>query len=71
MDGQCQAIWGAKSYSADPACFRQFNSGGTISGNCGRMPSPFGVVGGGVGGQQGQGGQQQGQGGGFIPCDRA
>lgn len=36
MDEQCSEIWGRKADRADPACFRQFNSGGTISGNCGK-----------------------------------
>ncbi len=38
MSDQCAAIWGRKADRADPACFRQFNTAGTISGNCGKNP---------------------------------
>lgn len=36
MDLQCKEIWGRKATRADPACFFQFNTGGSINGNCGK-----------------------------------
>ena len=36
MQDQCESIWGHKATVANSACFQQFNTGGTVSGNCGR-----------------------------------
>ncbi len=36
MDMQCKSIWGRKASRADASCFREFNTAGTSSGNCGK-----------------------------------
>ena len=36
MNDQCSMLWGRKSSRSDPSCFHQFNTAGTVQGNCGK-----------------------------------
>lgn len=36
LDGQCERIWGYGGQRADPQCYDQFNTKGSINGHCGK-----------------------------------